>query len=315
MNSKHRDLVTVTDTALEMLRRSQVVLSAFAGMKKPTNPRPRQPRRPRPSEHLHAFVGLLLAARAHSRAFKEHLRWEFAGLTSPAGITAGMGSFPSGHELLADMARISSRPLSPLLINEKFFSAVAEDFVSGQGSRSIPERLQGQFDEHWAPVQDDSELDDVRAHVRDRDSQDQFLALVWSLVEPLRFLDPIRLDAVVVCEHAGARRRRGIAHDRGPFPRTPLTQDDGTTSRSPFTGEVEWSPSSKPNVLRLLKAIYDLSKVRGPKGQLSLAGIYAEANLKGASQTRARVAALLLGFIDNTWHLTATGRRALRSPP
>lgn len=248
-----------------------------------------------PRNCLIYFLELRQAALGLERSFTERLRWELAGLASPRGIRAGVGTFPSAHEILVEASRVVIANVGILLINKASIERLDEHFDWDKGLRSIPEGITETFTEHWQG-----------------ERHGYFLALIWNIVETIRFLQVLQLRGIIDCEHSLARRGRNVGFEQGGFPRSHLTRLElRADQQSRFTGEVSWSPSSRPNVVRFVAAAAKLAKLRSTRDPLSLSGIYRAANLVGNSQTRAKDAALRLALVNSQWRVTALGSRLL----
>ena len=248
-----------------------------------------------PQDCLIYFLELRRASLALEQSFTERLRWELAGLASPRGIRAGAGTFPSAHEILAEASRVVIANIGFLLINKASMERLDEHFDWDKGLRSIPEGVTETFTEHWQG-----------------ERHGHFLALIWDMVETLRFLKVLQLRGILDCEHSLARRGRNVGFDRGEFPRSHLTRLELRADQpSRFTGEISWSPSSRPNVVRFVAAAAELANRRSTKDPLALAGIYRSARLVGNSQTRAKDAAIRLSLVDARWRVLPRGRRLL----
>jgi hypothetical protein len=294
MKSKVEDLVAATEAAQQFLRITHLVQDTFRQLKSPDTPGTRQFFAA--YYCLPYFIELRRCTRAFDVAFTERVRWELAGVASPGGVQAGAATFASAHDILSDAARVSSTCLDGLLITPKVRDDLDRDFDWNRGERSIPKNLMLEYVRYW----------------EGGDHYPRFLTLLWEMVETLRFVDVLRLRGILDCEHALARRGRGVAHNEGRLPRSHLSTTDSGDPASPFTGQISWSPSTRPNVLRFVRAADELRRMRSTKEPLSLAGIYRRANLKGNSQTRAKDAALRLKLVTARLEVTARGSRLIR---
>jgi hypothetical protein len=292
-------LIAVTEAAQNALKQIHLIQHHFGGLQDPHKKGGEQGPYFDPLDSLIYIIEAHRSARTMEATWTEAVRWEFAGLSSPRGIRVGVGTFASAHEVAAEAARMVANNTTFLLIDDGFFAKLDATFKWAAGHRSIPEELQDEYATYWK--------EDGHAGL--------FRDLLWDILSSLRPVRVPHLRGTLDCEHAIARRGRGLDYASPGFPRTHLTTGKKPEAILPFTEETSWSPSSRPNVVRFVRAAQELRDIRSSREPLSLTGIYRRANLTGASQTRARVAAQRLQLVSPKWKVTALGSRLLAEEP
>ena len=293
MTSKQH-LVEITEAAQRFLRQLRLFQHHFGALKSPHEKQTVQTPYFDPLDSLMYFIDFHRAALAIVAKWTEPLRWEFAGLSTRMGIRVGAWTHTSAHEVAAESARMASNQLPFLMIDESFFDELSASFEWKRGLQSVPEGLKTRYEDYW----------------KQTGHRSFFVDILWELLSSLSGIRPLRLRGTIDCEHMAARRGRGLDHASLGFPATHLSPGRKAPV-DPFAEEMKWSPSSRPNVVRFVRAARSLGEERSTKNPLSLAGIYKQANLSGASQTRAKVAALRLELVSRSWKVTARGSRLL----
>lgn len=281
------DLTAAREAALGVLEQVQRWARMLTGMRNPYVDGIGEATLPaRPT--LDDLQRLRSACKQASEAVTDALVVELAGLTFPSGVRAGQSYFASAHELAASIANAMDDYLGVVLDEDHLQWArrdPAEPASAGNDPNAASQDLVQRL---WA------------------DDPVYFRQLLWDMLSMAKTIGVARARMLVDCEFAQARRNREWMEARRPAsPRAEVA--DQKKARRPNLNP--FSPSTRPNVLRLLAAA--VAHWKRPRQKLKKTALYVGAKLKGQSRQRAVLAATTLGFMTDDFRVTPEGVRLL----